>query len=102
MLNNIHQDYLHPTGLETNTGAWRMFVRLSFALSLGAASIGILFAPVEIWVKAYLGMGLYFVVASTLMLSKTIRDEHEAKRLHNRISNAKAERLITEHAKEDV
>ncbi len=94
----LNDEFFQPTGLETNTSAWRMFVRISFVVSLGAMSTGILFAPIEIWIKAFLGIGLYFVVSSTLMLSKTIRDEHEARRLHNRISNAKTERLLVDES----
>ena len=42
-------------------------------------------------------MGLLFSVGSSLSLAKTLRDDHESKRLLNRLSNAKAEKIIREH-----
>jgi hypothetical protein len=42
-------------------------------------------------------MGSMFVVGSTITLAKTLRDDHEARRLVNRISEAKTERLLKEY-----
>ncbi len=50
----------------------------------------------DLWVKGYLTMASVFMLGASFTLSKTLRDEHEAKRLANRIDDAKAERLLME------
>ena len=40
-------------------------------------ALGILFAPVDIWIKAYFAMGAAFLVQSTITMTKTLRDVHE-------------------------
>ncbi|OUC11849.1 MAG: hypothetical protein B0A82_25395 [Alkalinema sp. CACIAM 70d] len=77
--------------------AWIAQVWLSFILSLTATTIGILYAPVNPWVRAYLGMGLMFSVGSSLSLAKTTRDLHESKKVLSRIDEAKLERLLAQH-----
>ena len=84
-----------PT-LGQDTAAWRAFVSVSFAISLGLMVVGIWVLPVVLWIKGYLAMGLFFMVSSTLTLSKTLRDQHEAQKIVNRVSEAKTERLLKE------
>lgn len=47
--------------------------------------------------KGYVAMGVLFTTGSAFTLAKTIRDEHEAQRFVNRISEAKAERILREY-----
>ncbi|HEY2517422.1 MAG TPA: YiaA/YiaB family inner membrane protein [Polyangiaceae bacterium] len=82
--------------IQRDTGAWIFQVWASFALAVGTTSIGIAYMPVDPWLRAFLGMGLLFSVGSTFSLSKTIRDNHESKRLLNRLSEAKTEKIIRE------
>jgi hypothetical protein len=84
-----------PT-MTQDSPAWQMFVQVAFVLSLGLMVAGIAILPVVLWVKGYMAMGLFFCVSSTLTLSKTVRDNHEAKRLVNRITEAKTERMLKE------
>ena len=65
-------------------------------ISIVATVAGILYMPVDAWVRGYLAMGLLFTVGSTLSLAKTVRDQHEASKLVNRIAEAKAEKMIRE------
>lgn len=82
--------------IRKDSSAWIFFTWVSFAFSVVVASTGIIFLPVDIWIKGYMAIGLYFVISSSLTLSKTIRDEHEASKLINRISEAKTEKMLTE------
>ena len=82
---------------QQHSAGWLFFVRASFAISLGLTVLGIVWLPADIWVKGYLAMGLMFATGSAITLAKTVRDEHEAKRLINRISEAKTERLLKEY-----
>lgn len=80
-----------------HTAAWVAQTWLSFIVSISATGIGIFFLPADAWLKGYLGMGLLFSVGSTVSLSKTIRDQEEAKRMLSRIDEAKLERLLAEY-----
>jgi len=70
---------------------------LSFIVSISATSLGVIYLPVDPWIKGYLGMGLLFSVGSTINLSKTVRDVEESKRLINRIDEVKLERILTQY-----
>jgi hypothetical protein len=70
---------------------------ISFVVAVGFTGLGILYLPVDPWMRGFLGMGLLFSVGSTLSLAKTLRDEHEAKRLTARVDEAKLQRLLAEH-----
>jgi hypothetical protein len=77
-----------------HTAAWVTFTQAAFAVSLAMIGIGIAFAPIEIWIKAYFGMAGAMLVQSSIVMTKTLRDVHEGKRLMNRIEDARTERLL--------
>jgi hypothetical protein len=82
---------------QTHSSAWVAQTWISFALSVGVTSVGIWCLPTDVWIKAFLGMGLLFSVGSSLSLAKTVRDQHEAQRVVARIDEARFHRLVTEH-----
>jgi hypothetical protein len=86
---------MHPQAVQ-NSVAWVTFTYASFLASLAMVVGGILFLPVDVWVKGYFAMGVVLLVQACITLTKTIRDEHEGKRLVNRIEDAKTERLLME------
>jgi hypothetical protein len=79
-----------------HTGSWIAFTYASFLGALGMIILGILFAPVDLWIKAYFAMGTVFLVQSAVTMTKTLRDVHENARFMNRLEDAKAERLLME------
>lgn len=81
----------------SHTKAWIAQTWISFLLAISLTSIGILYLPVNNWIKGYLGMGLFFSIGSTISLSKTIRDVEDSRRIINRVDEAKLERLLAEH-----
>ena len=81
----------------THTSAWIAQTWISFALSISATLFGILYLPVNIWVKGYLGMGFMFSIGSTVSLSKTIRDLEESKHILARLDEAKLERFLADY-----
>ncbi len=93
---------LRSEDVPRDTPAWIFQVWASFFLSTGATAVGIAYLPVDAWLRAFLGMGLLFSVGSALSLAKTLRDNHEAKRLLNRLSEAKAERIIRDYEINDA
>jgi hypothetical protein len=81
---------------ELHSGAWIAFTYASFFASIGMVAVGIFFAPVDVWIKAYLGMGAALLIQSCITMTKTLRDVHESTRMVNRLEDAKAERLLME------
>ena len=81
---------------QVNTSAWVTFTYISFGIAAVMMALGIWALPVDFWAKGYLGMGMVFLIGSTFTLAKTQRDEFEAKRLTNRIEDAKTEKLLME------
>jgi len=82
--------------LQQDSASWIFFVKLCFVTSAGALGLGIFLLPVDFWMKGYLLMGALFTVGSTITLSKTLRDQHEAQKLIHKISNAKTEKILKE------
>lgn len=81
-----------------HTPAWKAFTYVSFLLAAGMLAIGIFFIPADIWIKGYLSMAAVFTIGTTFTLAKTLRDEHEANRLINKIEDAATERVLREVA----
>ena len=77
-----------------HSGAWVAFTYASFIGSAAMVGLGILFMPMDIWIKGYLAMGTIMLVQSCITATKTIRDVHEGRRMVNRIEDAKTERLL--------
>jgi hypothetical protein len=82
------------TSTSQHSGAWITFSYASFFASVAMVGIGILFAPIDIWIKAYFAMGAALLVQSCITMTKTLRDVHEGAKLVNRIEDARAERLL--------
>ncbi len=82
--------------IQQDSTAWKFFVVISFIFALATTSFGVLILPVELWVKGYMAMGLYFSMASSFMLAKTIRDAHESDKLVNKVNNARTSKMLNE------
>ena len=80
-----------------NSSGWLFFVKLTFAIALAAMAAFVFFMDGSLLVKGYLALNSLFLVSSTIMLSKTLRDEHEAQRLLNRINEAKTNKILKEY-----
>ena len=89
-MNDIHATHLNSPG-------WILFSKLSFALSIAAVVAGIVLMPTDFWIKGYLGMGMLFLLGTTFTLAKTIRDEFEAKKLINKIQDARTDKILKEY-----
>ncbi|SMB94284.1 YiaA/YiaB family inner membrane protein [Deinococcus hopiensis] len=83
--------------LHADSPAWLSFIWLAFVLSLSLMLLGVYCLPVDAWIKGYLCMGTVFLTASTLTLSKTLRDRHEHERMINRVRNARTEQVLTRY-----
>ena len=75
---------------------WSFFVKVSFAIAILSTMLGIYTLPGPLMVKGYFFISALFLVSSSITLSKTMRDDHEAGRLHNKISEVQTQRMIRE------
>lgn len=81
----------------SNTAAYYVQAILSFAISLAAMGLALIYLPAAGWVQAYLALGLLFVVPSTITLSKVIRDRQELSEVTNRVDQARLDKLLVGH-----
>ncbi|MFC7547807.1 YiaA/YiaB family inner membrane protein [Plantactinospora sp. GCM10030261] len=79
------------------TPAFTVQAGLSFAISLVAMVVGIVYLPVNAWMRGFLALGLLYVVTSSLTLAKTIRDQQESSEILSRVDQARLEKLLAEH-----
>ncbi len=68
----------------TNSTSWLFFVKLTFGISIAAMIAFIFFMSGDLLTKGYLALNTLFIVSATIMMSKTLRDEHEASKLVRR------------------
>jgi hypothetical protein len=79
---------------QPHSGAWVAFNYANLAIALTLTVGGVLFLPLDIWIKGYLLMGIAMLLSSSISVTKTIRDVQESARLLNKIEDAKAEQLL--------
>ena len=68
------------------TAAFYAQAAASFAVSLIAVAVGVFYLPVGGWIRAFLAIGLLYVVTSAFTLAKTVRDAQDAGTVRGRKS----------------
>ncbi|MBF6332627.1 YiaA/YiaB family inner membrane protein [Nocardia transvalensis] len=86
-----------PTSRSRNTTAFLVQAAIAFGISFVATGIGIVYLPLDMWQRGFLLIAVLFLVSSTFTLAKVVRDQHEAARVHQRIDEARVEKLMAEH-----
>lgn len=89
---------MDPNDIQSSSPAWLFYVKAAFVISIVAMLAGILFMPGGLMVQGYFALCSLFMVSATITLSKTLRDDHEARRLINKISDAKTNRILQEYS----
>jgi hypothetical protein len=80
-----------------HSAAWVFQTQAAFAVSLASLGLGIAYLPVGPWERAFLALAALFSVSSAISLSKTLRDQHEARNVVARVDEAKLERILADH-----
>lgn len=80
-----------------NTAAFYIQAVISFAVSTLATVTAILYLPVGSWIRAFLALGLLYVVTSAFTLAKCIRDQQENSAVVSRVDQARMEKLLADH-----
>ncbi|GII31177.1 YiaA/YiaB family inner membrane protein [Planotetraspora mira] len=81
----------------TTTTAFYVQSVISFGVSVTALAVGVAYLPVNGWVRAFLSLGLLYVVTSTFTLAKCVRDRQEESTLVGRVDQARLDKLLAEH-----
>ena len=79
----------------TETTAWIVQAWASFILAVGATAVGLWYMPGDMWVHAFMGLGLLYSVTSSFTLSKTLRDLAESRRVSAVVQHAKVEEILS-------
>lgn len=82
---------------QQTTAAYAVQAAISFALALGAMVVGVAYLPVDAWVRAFLAVGLLYVVTATFTLSKVVRDRQQEVQVVSRVDQARLDKLLAEH-----
>jgi hypothetical protein len=69
---------------------------ISFAVSVTVTIIGIGYLHDSRWVRAFLALGLLYVVTSTFTLAKCVRDRQEEAAVVSRVDQARLDKLLAE------
>ncbi len=85
--------------IQSTSNGWLFFVKASFGIAILAIAAGIVLIPGSFLIKGYFAISSLFLVSSTITLSKTLRDQHEANRLINKVSEARTTQIINEMTK---
>lgn len=80
----------------SQSNAWNMFTIVSFIVAAAMMAGGIYFLEASFAAKGFYSMSALMLVHTTVSITKTLRDREESQRLHNRIEEAKTEKLLKE------
>ncbi|WP_131741832.1 YiaA/YiaB family inner membrane protein [Actinomadura roseirufa] len=80
-----------------STTAFFVQAVVSFAVSAVSVAVGVAYLPVGAWVRAFLGLGVLYVITSTFTLAKCVRDRQEHQSITSRVDQARLDKLLAEH-----
>src|SRR5215469_2694188 len=78
------------------TNAFMAQAGISFGISLSVTIVGIGYLQDSRWVRAFLALGVLYVVTSAFTLAKVIRDRQEETAIVSRVDQARLDKLLAE------
>ena len=84
-------------GTSKTTSAFYAQAALSFGIAMLSVVLGIFYLPVDPWQRAFLAVGALFLVTSSFTLAKCLRDAREQSTVHQRIDEARVEKILADH-----
>jgi len=85
------------TASSPTTVAFYAQAALSFGLALVAITVGIIYLPVDPWIRGFLVVGMLYLVTSAFTLAKVVRDRQEENSVVTRVDQARLDKLLAEH-----
>jgi hypothetical protein len=80
-----------------NTSAFYVQAGISFGIALLSMVFAVIYMPLDPWIRAFLGIGVMYLITSTFTLAKCVRDAQENQTVHARLDQARVERILSEH-----
>lgn len=80
--------------------AFNLFSYGNFMVAAVMMTGGIYFLEASFAAKGFYAMAALMLVSSTVGITKALRDKEESDRLHNRLEEARTERLLAEVARQ--
>jgi hypothetical protein len=77
---------------------WNAFTIVSFAIAAAMMAGGIYHLDASFAAKGFYAMAALMLVHTTVSITNALRDAEDARRLHNRLDEARTERLLMEVA----
>ena len=88
---------METTSSPKNTNAFFLQAGISFAVALLTMIFSIFYLPVDVWIRAFFGLGIMYLTTSTFTLAKCVRDAQENQTVYARLDQARVERILAEH-----
>ncbi|HMS96580.1 MAG TPA: YiaA/YiaB family inner membrane protein [Tabrizicola sp.] len=76
--------------------AFNLFSYVNFTVAASMMAGGIYFLEASFAAKGFYAMAALMLVSATVGITKALRDKEEADRLHNKLEEARTERLLAE------
>jgi hypothetical protein len=86
---------LNTPSLRTSQ-AFNTFSYINFAVAAVMMAGGVYFLEASFAAKGFYAMAALMLVSSTVGITKALRDKEESDRLHNKLEEARTERLLAE------
>lgn len=90
----------YPNAKVSNVFA--IFTYFNFGVAAVMMAGGIYFLDATFAAKGFYSMAALMLVSSTIAITKSLRDREESDRLHNKIEEARTERLLAEVAAKSI
>ncbi|MDG4860883.1 YiaA/YiaB family inner membrane protein [Streptomyces sp. T-3] len=84
-----------PIKQQNTPGFYGMAVA-SFVISLCAVGGALLYMDIDVWIRAFMGIGVLYLTTSSFTLAKVIRDRQEAGQIVSRVDQARMEKMLAE------
>lgn len=83
------------------SNSWNMFTYFNFGVAVFMMAAGIYSLEASFSAKGFYTMAALMLVYSTAAITKALRDKEEADLLHNKLEEARTERLLAEVTTKD-
>ncbi|MES0881741.1 YiaA/YiaB family inner membrane protein [Roseibium sp. SCP14] len=80
---------------------WTIFTMVSFGVAAVMMALGIYNLEASFSAKGFYTMASIMLVHTAVTLTKTLRDRDESEKFHNRLEDAKTEKLLMDISKPD-
>jgi hypothetical protein len=88
---------MNTPSVSKTTSAFYIQAGLSFTVAVGAVILGVVYLPVDPWMRAFLALGSLFLVTSSFTLAKCVRDAQESSQIVTRLDQARVDKILADH-----